>query len=216
MTASHNNKRKRTRAALTALAVAFIGVLGTACSKSGDGGGAYVPPVILPTGGTGYFGAVPSCPQCAGNMRFITSTVSRGLSGMGAPVELGMDVYGDASAAMQSTYTIGSYFGPFAVTGSLFLQGGLMECGIPPGRYVLQTQSPGIWGNDGAGRSGENIMLILLGAPIQINVFLSGYTMPATPAAQGMDGRVYPYTFQTTTMQVKRIDTAAVCNLVLQ
>jgi hypothetical protein len=200
------------RGAMTMVAVACLAMLSTACSKS-DGGGAPVPPVLLPTGS---YGGVPNCQGCPGSPKFLTSVLSRGISSFGMPVEMALDIYGDYNSAMQSTYAIGSYFGPFAATGYIFIQGGMQECGVPPGQLMVQTQSPGVWGNDGAGRSGENILLVGVGGPIQINVYLSGYTMPATPAIQGSDGRTYPYSFQTTTMQIKRMDTSATCTLILQ
>ncbi len=207
-----SQRSKWLRGGLTMVAVACIAMLSTACSKS-DGGGAAVPPVLMPTG---IPGGVPNCQACPGNPKFLTSVLSRGTSSFGMPVEMALDIYGDYSAAMQSTYAIGSYFGPFAATGYIFIQAGLQECGIPPGRFVVQTQSQGVWGNDGAGRSGENLLMVIVGAPVQMNVYLSGYTMPATPAIQGSDGRTYPYSFQTTTMQIKRMDTSAMCTLFLQ
>lgn len=196
--------------------LAMLSLLATACGKGGDSPAA-VPygPGIVPIGVPGV-GGVPVCQGCPGAPRLITSVLARGYSGYGAPVEMALDIYGDQNSAMQSAMTIGTYYGPFAATGYLFVQTALQECGLPGGRFALQTVSPGVWGNDGAGRSGENLMMVLAGAPIPVNVFLSGFTMPATPAVQGSDGRMYPYSFTTTTLQVKRADASVICTLFLQ
>jgi len=176
-----------------------LSMLVTACGKGGDSAAAVPPPVYplgLPPGGI-----MPTCQTCPTNSRVISSVLSRGYSGSGAMVEMALDIYGDPNAAMQSAMTIGAYAGPFVATGYIFFQTPVPECGLPAGRVALQTVNPGFWGNDGAGRSGENITLAAFGAPVQI--FLSGYTMPATPALQGSDGRMYPYSFQTTTMRLQ-------------
>lgn len=211
-----NAKQFFQRGAGVVAGLLMLTMMVTACSKGSDSPTAAVPYPGGP-GIVGYPpGGVPVCQGCPTNARLISSVLSRGYSGMGAPVEMALDIYGDPNAAMQSAMTIGAYYGPFAANGYLFVQTALQECGLPGGRFMLQTVQPGVWGNDGAGRSGENLMMVLAGAPLQVNVFLSGYTMPATPALQGADGRMYPYSFTTTTMQIKRADASVVCTLFLQ
>jgi hypothetical protein len=170
--------------------------------------------VVAPYGGN--FGGVPTCAGCPTAPQILTTTLSRGTTLIGEPVEMGLNMYGDARAAMQSQMMIGAYYGPFAATGYLYAATSLQECGLPAGRFALQTASPGLWGNDGAGRSGENLMMTVVNSPIPIFVYLSGYTMPAAPAAMGSDGRMYPYSFTTTTMQIKRADASVICTLFLQ
>lgn len=210
-----------------ALFVAVIALMSTvACSKGGGSGSpaALPPPIVGP-----YYGN-PTCATCNGmGQGFLASALARDTM-YGSGSEMGLSFFGDPQVLMQtqgypganyqsgyfSVLPTGAYMGPFAASGYLYLPMGLPACGIPGGRYQLQTQSPGIWGNDGAGRSGENLTMMLVGAPVQVMVFLSGFTMPAAPAARGQDGNTYPYSFQTTTMVMKRADTLYTCQLAMQ
>lgn len=199
--------------------VAVMAVLSAvACSKDGGSGGqAGLPPMVGP-----YYGA-PTCSTCGGmGQGFLASAISRDqMSG----AEMGLSFFGDPRILAQtqgypgagyqtgyfSVLPSGSYQGSFAASGYLYLPMGLQQCGVPAGRFQLQTQTPGMWGMDGAGRSGESVTMMIAGTPVL--VYLSGFTMPATPAARGIDGNTYPYTFQTTTMMIKRADSPYMCQL---
>jgi hypothetical protein len=91
----------------------------------------------------------------------------------------------------------------------------LNDCGIPAGMYTLQTGQPGVFGADGAGRSFDNIVLAAAGGPMPIQLLVSGFTAPSAPPARSVQGRVYQNRLTATTLALKRMDTAATCNLSL-
>lgn len=169
-------------------------------------------PAVIPGGYQGIYGGggMPNCAGCPTSSRVLTSAISRSQMG-----EMGLDFFGDMQSIMASVQMGMMYRGPFAATGYLFLPMGLPQCGIPGGRFMLQTQSPGIWGNDGAGRSGEQITLVAVG-PMPLSILLSGYTVPMTPAPVGADGRQWPNSFQTTTMIVVSPMAPSGCPLYMQ
>jgi hypothetical protein len=158
-------------------------------------------------------------------MMFLVSAISQyfDMQGPGSPIEISLDFFGDGSVLnrlngfqpgsylpMQN----GPYYGPVAASGfmNINVPQGLQQCGVPPGRYALQTLQPGIFGADSAGRSFENLMLTMVGGPVPLQIYISGFTMPAAPPAQGSDGKSYPYRFTATTLQMKRMDSPAICN----
>lgn len=211
---------------LTSL-IAFAAILSTvaiACSKGGGGDPAPGPAPF------GFFNPAiaPNCGGCPGSGGFLAAGISRTADFSFGPIEMGLGFFGDPMILQQMQgYQMGgyqqgffgvfpqtAYRGPFSARGYLILPMGLPLCGLPPGRMNLETQSPGFWGNDGAGRSGENITLIVTGAPVPTMIYLSGYTMPLTPPLRGQDGNTYPYSFTTTQMVVKRAD-GPMCQLYL-
>lgn len=211
--------------ALFAGVLGLFGILATACGGSSGGSSAAAPPPVY----VGPMGPAGACMGCPNNMNFLVSAVSQALDPMtGQPspaAELGLDLFAD-TALMQQTmgyggagyipgyFTTGSsYRGPVGASGYLALNQGLPSCGVPPGRYQLQTISVGMFGNDGAGRSVDNLVLGMMGS-VPAQMILSGYTMPAAPPARGfIDGRTYPYRFVATTLLIKRMDNYATCNL---
>lgn len=199
-----------------------------ACSNNGSSGSSPAPAAVgVPFS---YYGAA-GCATCTSvTQGLLISTISRDyVSGTGA--EMDLHFYGSPALLAQvqgyqsSGYALGFiptfpnifYAGPFAGSGYLTLPAGLPNCGIPAGRYQLQTSSAGVWGNDGAGRSGEGLTMGFAGSSVPVGVYLSGYTMPLSAQAQGQDGNVYYYGFQTTTLVIARSDMPAYsCQLYLQ
>lgn len=227
-TVEQNTKARWFKPVVIMACAAVLTAMATACgNKNGSSA-----PAAVPILGPAYTaGMLPnSCSGCPGNMTFLANAIAN-YGGSSPIAEMGVDFYGDGSVMMQSGYSYGygynpaypmgymgsvsaPYRGPFAAIGYIFIGQNLDYCGVPGGIYNLQTVQPGIWGNDGSGRSFDNIVMMAVGAPFQIQIAMSGYTTPSTPPARGTrDGRTYPYRFTATTLVVKRADMPTTCDL---
>jgi hypothetical protein len=202
-TAKHNKWTLVSWRSLSFVAVAmFVAILSTACGNKGGGGTTAVGP------GVWNPGVYPSCQGCPpnGSAGFLANAVARqNSSSYGQPIELNLNFFGDGQYMaqyqmyQQQGFFYGnpsaSYRGPFSASGVMFIPYPLSECGVAPGNYQLQTIAPGVWGNDGAGRSGEGIRMQLMGPSGNVQMVMSGYITPVTPPIPGRDGRTYPYQF---------------------
>ena len=208
-----------------------LGLMATACNKKYDAAGGA--PVMYGPNGKYVMNPNVMCQGCPMNLTYLVSGVSQyfDMQFPGSPVELTLDFYGQGSVLGQMNgfqpgmYVPGqgsSYYGPVTAQGYLavnpqnappVLQNELAQCGLPPGRFAVQTVQPGVFGNDSAGRSFENIMLTMTGGPIPFQIYVSGFTMPSTPQAMDSFGRAYPFRLTITTFRVQRADGYGFCNL---
>jgi hypothetical protein len=192
-----------------------------ACSKGGDNSN----PAVVPGVPFQYYGAT-GCNTCTNpGQGLLASAIAQDTLGS----EMDAQFYGDpAIMAMTQGYNpvgysqgymqafpTGTYRGGFAVSGTLRLGQSVTACGLQPGMVLqMQTVQPGIWGNDGAGRSGENVTVALSGSGMQILARMSGYTVPGT-SSYGMNGQAFPYRWTTTSLVIQTSYSAYPCTLYL-
>jgi hypothetical protein len=182
----------RKSAALAAASLMMIFMAAACGNKDGGAPPPVPPPIVYPPGVTG-----PACTVtgCASGGSFLTSTYGQYYGSDNFAV--GFDFF--ATSAVQQTVAYGTYYstvyaGPMVAQGAIYVNSLLVSCQVPPGVYQVQSQQPGSFGADGAGRSVQ-FYATAVGGPVPLNIVVSGYVSPASPPVRSPDGRTFPTAF---------------------
>lgn len=193
----------------------FTAMVVTACGNKGGNAPPPPPPIFIPPGGV-----VPVCQSCASGSQFLVPAMGQVYGSVDmsvtfdffATTNFNPQMPGMGGGVVSNPHV--NYAGPVMSQAVIYLGTPIPLCNIPGGVYNVRTVQPGLWGNDGAGRSVENLYFDG-GGPVPVQLYVSGYISPSVPPAQGRDGRTFPFRLKAFG-QIKRTDNTMVCDFYLE